>query len=65
VPLARRFALVPLGPPLLAYKSTCKAMLKSVGDGIQLEVDRSYKAGEAIVVWLVCIKLKVLLFVTE
>ncbi|KAI5084449.1 hypothetical protein GOP47_0000618 [Adiantum capillus-veneris] len=51
VPLARRFALVPLGPPLLAYKSTCKAMLKSVGDAVQLQVDQAYKVGEAIVVW--------------
>lgn len=51
VPLARRFALVPLGPPLLAYKSTCKAMLKAVGDAVQLQVDRAYKAGDAIVVW--------------
>lgn len=51
VPLARRFALVPLGPPLLAYNSTCKAMLKAVGDAVQLQVDRAYKAGDAIVVW--------------
>ena len=51
VSLARRFALVPLGPPLLSYKSNCKAMLKAVGDFVQLEVDRQYKAGEPIVVW--------------
>lgn len=51
VALARRFALVPLGPPLLAYKSTCKAMLKAVGDAVQLQVDRRYKAGDSIVVW--------------
>lgn len=51
--LARRFALVPLGPPLLAYKSNCKAMLKAVGDNVQLEVDRSYKAGDPISVWYV------------
>ena len=25
VPLSKRFALVPLGPPLLTYSSTCKA----------------------------------------
>lgn len=25
VPLSKRFALVPLGPPLLSYSSTCKA----------------------------------------
>jgi len=53
VSLARRFALVPLGPPLLSYKSNCKAMLKAVGDFVQLEVDRPYHAGEPIVVWYV------------
>jgi histone-lysine N-methyltransferase SETD3 len=26
VPLAKRFALVPLGPPLLSYSSTSKAV---------------------------------------
>nr|XP_029122385.1 ribulose-1,5 bisphosphate carboxylase/oxygenase large subunit N-methyltransferase, chloroplastic isoform X2 [Elaeis guineensis]XP_029122386.1 ribulose-1,5 bisphosphate carboxylase/oxygenase large subunit N-methyltransferase, chloroplastic isoform X2 [Elaeis guineensis] len=51
VSLARRFALVPLGPPLLAYKSNCKAMLTAVSDAVQLVVDRPYKAGEPIVVW--------------
>ncbi|XP_008807527.1 ribulose-1,5 bisphosphate carboxylase/oxygenase large subunit N-methyltransferase, chloroplastic-like [Phoenix dactylifera] len=51
VSLARRFALVPLGPPLLAYKSNCKAMLTAVNDAVQLVVDRPYKAGEPIVVW--------------
>eukprot|EP00262_Sarcandra_glabra_P004567 TRINITY_DN1565_c0_g1_i6.p1 TRINITY_DN1565_c0_g1~~TRINITY_DN1565_c0_g1_i6.p1 ORF type:complete len:514 (-),score=73.50 TRINITY_DN1565_c0_g1_i6:494-2035(-) len=51
VSLARRFALVPLGPPLLAYKSSCKAMLTAVDDAVLLVVDRPYKAGESIVVW--------------
>ncbi|XP_009392603.2 ribulose-1,5 bisphosphate carboxylase/oxygenase large subunit N-methyltransferase, chloroplastic [Musa acuminata AAA Group] len=51
VSLARRFALVPLGPPLLAYKSNCKAMLTAVDDAVQLVIDRPYKAGEPIVVW--------------
>lgn len=51
VSLARRFALVPLGPPLLAYSSKCKAMLTAVDDVVQLLVDRPYKAGESIVVW--------------
>ncbi|XP_024387385.1 fructose-bisphosphate aldolase-lysine N-methyltransferase, chloroplastic [Physcomitrium patens] len=51
VSLARRFALVPLGPPLLAYKSNCKAMLKAVDDNVVLEVDRAYKAGDPIAVW--------------
>ena len=43
--------MVPLGPPLLAYKSNCKAMLTAADDAVQLVVDRPYKAGEAIVVW--------------
>ncbi|KAA8548206.1 hypothetical protein F0562_004533 [Nyssa sinensis] len=51
VSLARRFALVPLGPPLLAYRSNCKAMLTAVDGAVQLVVDRSYKAGESIAVW--------------
>ncbi|KAF5746944.1 hypothetical protein HS088_TW06G01120 [Tripterygium wilfordii] len=51
VSLARRFALVPLGPPLLAYISNCKAMLTAVGGAVELIVDRPYKAGESIVVW--------------
>ncbi|XP_044466877.1 actin-histidine N-methyltransferase [Mangifera indica] len=51
VSLARRFALVPLGPPLLAYCSNCKAMLTAVDGAVQLVVDRPYKAGESIVVW--------------
>ncbi|KAJ6801818.1 ribulose-1,5 bisphosphate carboxylase/oxygenase large subunit N-methyltransferase, chloroplastic [Iris pallida] len=51
VSLARRFALVPLGPPLLSYKSNCKAMLTAVDDAVHLMVDRPYKAGESIVIW--------------
>ncbi|GBG60037.1 hypothetical protein CBR_g368 [Chara braunii] len=51
VNLARRFALVPLGPPLLSYRSDSKAMLRADGDFVQLQVDRAYKAGEPIVVW--------------
>lgn len=51
VSLARRFALVPLGPPLLAYRSNCKAMLTAADGFVQLVVDRAYKAGEPIVVW--------------
>ncbi|CAF2347476.1 unnamed protein product [Brassica napus] len=51
VSLARRFALVPLGPPLLAYCSNCKAMLTAVDGAVQLVVDRPYKAGDPIVVW--------------
>ncbi|KAJ4822538.1 hypothetical protein Tsubulata_043422 [Turnera subulata] len=51
VSLARRFALVPLGPPLLAYSSKCKAMLSAVDGAVELVVDRPYKAGDPIVVW--------------
>lgn len=51
--MAQRFALVPLGPPLLAYGSKCKAMLTATDDAVQLVVDRPYKAGESIAVWYV------------
>lgn len=51
VSLARRFALVPLGPPLLSYRSNCKAMLTAVDGAVQLVVDRPYQSGEPIVVW--------------
>ncbi|GAU32693.1 hypothetical protein TSUD_145670 [Trifolium subterraneum] len=51
VSLARRFALVPLGPPLLSYCSNCKAMLSAVDGAVELVVDRPYKAGDPIVVW--------------
>lgn len=51
VSLARRFALVPLGPPLLTYRSNCKAMLTAVDGHVQLVVDRPYIAGQSIVVW--------------
>ncbi|XP_022982701.1 ribulose-1,5 bisphosphate carboxylase/oxygenase large subunit N-methyltransferase, chloroplastic-like isoform X2 [Cucurbita maxima] len=51
VSLARRFALVPLGPPLLAYRSHCKAMLTAVDGAVELVVDQPYKAGESIAVW--------------
>ncbi|KAG2279753.1 hypothetical protein Bca52824_050973 [Brassica carinata] len=49
--LARRFALVPLGPRLLAYCSNCKAMLTAVDSAVELVVDRAYKAGDPIVAW--------------
>lgn len=51
VSLARRFALVPLGPPLLSYRSNCKAMLTAADSAVQLVVDRPYKTGEPIVIW--------------
>lgn len=43
--------MVPLGPPLLSYRSNCKAMLNAVDDAVQLVVDRPYKSGDPIVVW--------------
>ncbi|CAK0782675.1 hypothetical protein CVIRNUC_005870 [Coccomyxa viridis] len=53
VPLSKRFALVPLGPPILSYSSTSKAMLKYCVETreVQLVADRSYEAGEAIKAW--------------
>ncbi|KAK2969808.1 hypothetical protein RJ640_028088 [Escallonia rubra] len=51
VSLARRFALVPLGPPLLSYRSNCKAMLTAADSAVQLVLDRPYEAGDPIVVW--------------
>lgn len=53
VPLARRFALVPLGPPSLSYSSTCKALLKHDEERqeVQLTVDRPYAQGERVYAW--------------
>lgn len=53
VPLSKRFALVPLGPPLLSYSSTSKAMLKydAPSREVQLIADRDYKAGEPVFAW--------------
>lgn len=53
VELARRFALVPLGPPSLSYSSTCRAMLTHNDEAgeVQLVVDRAYKAGERVYAW--------------
>ncbi|KAI8466475.1 MAG: hypothetical protein J3K34DRAFT_433512 [Monoraphidium minutum] len=50
---ARRFALVPLGPPLLSYSSTCKAMLShnDAAKRVELVVDRNYEIGEPIYAW--------------
>lgn len=53
VNLAKRFALVPLGPPLTSYKSNCRAMLKANAGHVELEVDRDYHTGEPIVAWYV------------
>ena len=48
-----RFALVPLGPPLLAYSSKSKAVIKydEVSREVQLAVDRDYEPGDQIVAW--------------
>lgn len=53
VPLAKRFALVPMGPPLLAYSSTCKALLQyNQGAGaVELVVDRDYDAAAPLMAW--------------
>ncbi|CAI5498349.1 unnamed protein product [Closterium sp. Naga37s-1] len=52
VPLPRRFALIPMGPPLLAYKSTTRSMLAASPDGgVELRLDRPVKAGEPLSVW--------------
>ena len=53
VPLSRRFALVPLGPPFLTYSSTCQALLKYDPERkeVQLAVDRDVAPGEPIVAW--------------
>eukprot|EP00775_Hariotina_reticulata_P013147 gene13147-13277_t len=53
VPLARRFALVPLGPPLLSYSSTCKATFKynPATQAVELQVDRDYNPGEPVYAW--------------
>lgn len=53
VPLANRFALVPLGPPMLAYSSTCKAMLayNPQTKSVELRTDRPIAAGEAVPAW--------------
>lgn len=49
VPLARRFALVPLGPPLLSYSSTCKAVFKynPATKTVDLVVDKDYQKGQS------------------
>lgn len=53
VTLSKRFAMVPLGPPVLSYSSTSKAMLKYHADSreVRLTVDRDYKAGEPVYAW--------------
>ena len=43
----RRFALVPLGPPLLSYSPSCKALLSynAAKHAVELVVDRAYAPG--------------------
>lgn len=53
VALSRRFALVPLGPPLLGYSSTAKAMLRydTATNEVVLEADRDYSPGDPVLAW--------------
>lgn len=53
VPLAKRFALVPLGPPSLSYSSNAKAMISYNAEAreVQLIADRDYAAGERVFAW--------------
>ncbi|RMZ54851.1 hypothetical protein APUTEX25_000368 [Auxenochlorella protothecoides] len=53
VPLSQRFALVPLGPPLLTYSSTASAMLRydPTSREVQLAADRAYRPGEPVLAW--------------
>ncbi|KXZ43296.1 hypothetical protein GPECTOR_95g685 [Gonium pectorale] len=45
VPIAKRFALVPMGPPLLAYSSTSKAMVTFNQDNRAVELVMAGPAG--------------------
>mmetsp|Transcript_22220 Transcript_22220/g.26682 ORF Transcript_22220/g.26682 Transcript_22220/m.26682 type:complete len:514 (-) Transcript_22220:122-1663(-) len=52
VKLARRFALVPLGPPLLSYSTTSKNMLTPQEDqSISLKLSTPCKEGDSLEVW--------------
>ncbi|KAL4522696.1 hypothetical protein Ndes2437A_g07455 [Nannochloris sp. 'desiccata'] len=53
VALSKRFALVPMGPPLMQYSSTCKALLQYNADNkqVQLVADRAYAVGEQLQAW--------------
>ena len=60
VPTSRRFALVPMGPPLLSYSSDCRALLRwepssdpsSESKGsVVLDVDRDVRKGDPVVAW--------------
>mmetsp|Transcript_34438 Transcript_34438/g.88075 ORF Transcript_34438/g.88075 Transcript_34438/m.88075 type:complete len:316 (+) Transcript_34438:741-1688(+) len=53
VALAKRFALVPMGPPLTVYRSTCKSMLtyNPANKAVELKVDREVAEGEPLEAW--------------
>lgn len=53
VPPALRFALVPLGPPLLQYSATSKAVLRwdDAARAVVLDVDAPVRAGDPVLAW--------------
>ena len=53
VPPAARFALVPLGPPLLRYSATARTTLKwdPAAAAVVLEADRDLAPGDPVVAW--------------
>lgn len=53
VELSKRFAVIPLGPPLLSYSSTSKATFKYKPEEreVQLVVDREYLPGQPVYAW--------------
>ncbi|EFJ43572.1 hypothetical protein VOLCADRAFT_76643 [Volvox carteri f. nagariensis] len=53
VPIAKRFALVPLGPPLMAYSSTSKNMMTYDEDSrsVRLVVSGPVEAGRPVAAW--------------
>eukprot|EP01024_Parvocaulis_polyphysoides_P026998 TRINITY_DN24549_c0_g2_i4.p1 TRINITY_DN24549_c0_g2~~TRINITY_DN24549_c0_g2_i4.p1 ORF type:complete len:472 (-),score=56.62 TRINITY_DN24549_c0_g2_i4:330-1745(-) len=51
VPPAKRFALLPLGPPMLTYSSTSRGMIAYDNDQVVLRVDKEYEEGQPVVAW--------------
>ncbi|GIL63283.1 hypothetical protein Vafri_17382 [Volvox africanus] len=53
VPIAKRFALVPLGPPLMAYSSTSKNMITydEENRAVRLVVSGPVEAGRPVAAW--------------
>ena len=53
VPPALRFALVPLGPPLLQYSATTGATLRwdEATRSVVLDVDAHVRAGDPVTAW--------------